>query len=64
MNVSAKMTKTGICNWPKNRLYWGRHFKRRAALPSKKLTQVPPLPGGGGVLAGELGHVVVTPGPD
>ena len=47
------MTKTGICNWPKNRLYWGRGFKRPAALP-----------GGGGVLAGELGHEVVTPGPD
>ena len=27
------MTKTGICNWPKNRLYWGRGFKRPAALP-------------------------------
>lgn len=60
------MTKTGICNWPKNRLYWGRGFKRPAALLSKKIDPSTPSPGGGGggVLAGEPGHVVVTPGPD
>lgn len=42
------MTKTGICNWPKNRLYWGRGFKRPAALLSKKIDPSTPSPGGGG----------------